>query len=155
MDIIKKLNDFKNKENFNEIQKEIKNIKKIFHKIQFEIHGYYLNDKLNKKMETKANTNLNKGKVELSGSEELLLTQGSNELASWTRIGIASGLLACIVYPIMILVAMARIPQIIIGASFGPALVVASIALAFILQARRRTPSLVLAPHSIPLQEHY
>ena len=78
--------------------------------------------------------------------EELSQTQSNNELASWTRIGIASGFLACVVYPIMTLVSMPRIPQVMIGASFGPALAVASIALAYILQSRRRTPSLVLAP---------
>lgn len=67
------------------------------------------------------------------------------ELAGWTRIGIVSGFLACFVYPIMILVSLPRIPQLILGASFGPALAVASVALAHVLQARRRAPSLELA----------
>jgi hypothetical protein len=67
------------------------------------------------------------------------------ELVGWTRIGIAAGLLACLVYPIMVLVSLPRIPQLMLGASFGPALAAASVALARILQARRRAPSLELA----------
>lgn len=68
-----------------------------------------------------------------------------DELAGWTRIGIASGFLACFVYPIMVLVSLPRIAQVIIGGSFGPALAVASVALAHIMRAHRRTPSLELA----------
>jgi hypothetical protein len=69
----------------------------------------------------------------------------NNELASWTRISIASGFLACFVYPLMVYVPLPRIAQVIFGASFGPALAVASVALARILQARRRAPSAELA----------
>jgi hypothetical protein len=68
-----------------------------------------------------------------------------DDLASWTRIGIAAGFVAVIVYPILIFASLPRIPQVALGASFGPALVVASVALAHILQARRRTPSVQLA----------
>jgi uncharacterized membrane protein YvlD (DUF360 family) len=68
-----------------------------------------------------------------------------DELRSWKKIGIVAGFLACLVYPIMILVSLPRVPQVVLGASFGPALAVASVALAHILQARRRTPSLQLA----------
>lgn len=68
-----------------------------------------------------------------------------DELMRWTRIGILSGLVACLVYPIMIMVSLPRIPQLILGASFGPALGAASVALARILQVRRRAPSLELA----------
>jgi hypothetical protein len=68
-----------------------------------------------------------------------------DELASWARIGIAAGLLACFAYPIMVFVSLPRIPQVLLGASFGPALVVASFALARIMQARQRAPSLELA----------
>ncbi len=67
------------------------------------------------------------------------------ELAGWTKIGIACGFVACFVYPIMVLVSLPRIPQLILGASFGPALAVASVALAHVLHARRRSPSLELA----------
>lgn len=68
-----------------------------------------------------------------------------DELTGWTRIGIVAGFLACFAYPILILVSLPRIPQVVLGTSFGPALAIASIALAHILQARRRTPSLELA----------
>jgi Na+/melibiose symporter-like transporter len=66
-------------------------------------------------------------------------------LNTWTKIGIASGLVACFVYPILILVSLPRIPQVVLGASFGPALAVASVALRHILEVRHRTPSLELA----------
>lgn len=68
-----------------------------------------------------------------------------DSIKSWTRIGIAAGLVACIAYPIMTLVDVPRIPQLILGASFGPALAIASIALAQILQARRYEPTVKLA----------
>ncbi len=45
----------------------------------------------------------------------------------------------------MVLVPLPRIPQLVLGASFGPALAAASVALTRILQARRRAPSLELA----------
>ena len=68
-----------------------------------------------------------------------------DSIKSWTRIGIAAGLVACIAYPTMTLVDVPRIPQLILGASFGPALAIASIALAQILQARRYAPTVKLA----------
>jgi hypothetical protein len=67
------------------------------------------------------------------------------ELVGWTRITIAAGLLACFVYPLMVYVPLPRIAQVVLGASFGPSLAVASIALARFLQAHRRTPSIELA----------
>jgi hypothetical protein len=45
----------------------------------------------------------------------------------------------------MVFVSLPRTPQVLLGASFGPALAVASVALVHILQARRRAPSLELA----------
>ncbi len=70
---------------------------------------------------------------------------GRGVLNTWIKIGIASGLLACLVYPVLILASLPRIPQVILGASFGPALVVASVALRHVLESRRRTASLELA----------
>ncbi len=71
--------------------------------------------------------------------------QSIDSIKSWTRIGITAGLVACIAYPIMTLVDLPRIPQLILGASFGPALAIASIALAHILKVRRDTPTVNLA----------
>lgn len=68
-----------------------------------------------------------------------------DELRSWARIGIAAGFLACFSYPILIFVSLPRALQVLLGASFGPALAVASIALTHIMQARRHAPSLELA----------
>ena len=66
-------------------------------------------------------------------------------LNTWMKIGIVSGIVACLVYPVLILVTLPRIPQVVLGASFGPALAVASVALRRVLEARRRAPSLELA----------
>ncbi len=68
-----------------------------------------------------------------------------DERAAWTRIGIVSGLVACLVYAMSILVDMPRIRQVILGASFGPALVVASVALKHILEGRGCALSIELA----------
>lgn len=70
---------------------------------------------------------------------------GDDALSSWLRIGIGAGLVAVVVYPLLIFVQLPRIPQVALGASFGPALAVASVALAHILQTRRRAPSIELA----------
>ena len=68
-----------------------------------------------------------------------------DELAGWTRIAIVSGFLACFVYPLAVYVPLPRIAQVALGASFGPSLAVASVALAHILRMYRRTPSVELA----------
>jgi len=68
-----------------------------------------------------------------------------DNIRSWVKIGIAAGIVACCVYPVMILVAFPRIPQLILGGSFGPSLAIASIALTYILLARRNTPTIKLA----------
>ena len=67
-----------------------------------------------------------------------------DEGAAWTRIGIVSGLFLFRL-PMLILVDLPSIPQVILGASFGPALVVASVALKHILEGRRSAPSIELA----------
>lgn len=77
--------------------------------------------------------------------EESPNTSHDDELVGWAKIGIASGFVACFAYPVMILVSLPRIPQVILGASFGPALAVASVALAHVLQTRRQSPSIELA----------
>lgn len=78
--------------------------------------------------------------------EKTNMSNPQNEnIKSWAKIGIASGILACIVYPVMILVSLPRIPQIILGGSFGPALAIASIALAYILLSPRNKPTIKLA----------
>jgi hypothetical protein len=66
-------------------------------------------------------------------------------IRSWVKIGIAAGIVACCVYPVLILVAVSRIPQLILGGSFGPALAIASISLAHILLTRHNSPTIKLA----------
>lgn len=71
-----------------------------------------------------------------------------DEVVRWKTIGIVAGSVAVVVYPILIFVSLPRIPQVVLGASFGPALAVASIALWHVLKAHRRTPSSELAAMS-------
>ncbi len=79
-------------------------------------------------------------------SEQTIVSNPNvDNVKNWMIIGIATGLVACIVYPVMTLVDLPLIPQLILGASFGPALAIASIALAQILQARLFTPTVKLA----------
>ncbi len=79
-------------------------------------------------------------------SEQTIVSNPNvDNVKNWMKIGIATGLVACFVYPVMTLVDLPLIPQLILGASFGPALAIASIALAQILQARRYTPTVKLA----------
>jgi hypothetical protein len=68
-----------------------------------------------------------------------------SQIKSWTRIGIISGFLACAIYPVMILVSLPRIPQLILGGSFGPFLAMASVALSHIVLADHYRPTLQLA----------
>jgi len=67
------------------------------------------------------------------------------EVARWRSIGISAGLVAVVVYPILVLVSLPRIPQVLMGVSFGPALAIASIALWHVLKVHRPTPSAQLA----------
>ena len=73
------------------------------------------------------------------------LGRSRDQEARWRSIGIAAGLVAVIVYPILILVSLPRVPQVVLGASFGPALAVASLALWHVLRSNRHTPSGELA----------
>ena len=65
----------------------------------------------------------------------------SSLMKRWIRIAAISGIIACIVYPIMIYVDMPHIPQLILGASFGPALAFASIGLYKILKMQEKSIS--------------
>jgi hypothetical protein len=66
----------------------------------------------------------------------------------WMLLGISSGLIACITYPLSIFVPM-PLPRltVIVGGSFGPALAVACIALGQILLAKRRAASAALGAY--------
>jgi len=77
--------------------------------------------------------------------EAEIKSNSQDELTSWARIGIIAGFLACFAYPLMTYVPLPRFAQVVMGASFGPALAIASVALAHVLQARRRSPTIELA----------
>jgi len=79
-------------------------------------------------------------------AEAAMMRDSDNEeLAGWRRIAIAAGLAACISYPLMVYVPLPRFAQVALGATFGPALALASLSLAHVLQAHRRAPSIELA----------
>jgi len=77
--------------------------------------------------------------------ETTVSKQREDELTGWTTIAVAAGLLACFSYPLMVYVPLPRLAQVTMGATFGPSLAVASVALARVLQERRRAPSIELA----------
>ena len=77
--------------------------------------------------------------------ETTVSKQREDELTGWTNIAVAAGLLACFSYPLMVYVPLPRLAQVTMGATFGPSLAVASVALARVLQERRRAPSIELA----------
>jgi hypothetical protein len=71
------------------------------------------------------------------------------EIDSWARVGIIAGFVACIVYPLLVFVPIPfKQLTVLLGASFGPALAVASIALGQILYARRPGVGIPLAAAS-------
>lgn len=71
--------------------------------------------------------------------------QIDEKMSSWIWIGIVAGLMACFTYPAMVFIPLPRMPQVLLGATFGPALAAASLALAHILKAHRPSPALDLA----------
>lgn len=50
-------------------------------------------------------------------------------LRQWVRVGIGSGVLACVVYPLLVFIPMPRHLTVVLAAAFGPALAVASMGL--------------------------
>jgi hypothetical protein len=64
---------------------------------------------------------------------------------AWVRIGIVAGLIASILYPLMIFLSLPKSLTVIFACLFGPLLGVASIGLYFFLRARRKTISGQLA----------
>lgn len=66
-------------------------------------------------------------------------------LLAWTRVGIATGLGACVVYPLLIAVPLPAMLTLVLAAAFGPLLAVASIGVYRFLAAWRKTVSLQVA----------
>ena len=70
----------------------------------------------------------------------------SRELVlAWTRVGIVTGLLACVVYPLLIAAPLPERLAVVLAAAFGPLLGVASIGLYQFIGAWRKTVSLQIA----------
>ena len=70
----------------------------------------------------------------------------SSEERDWRRVAIFAGLVACFVYPVISYVPISnRQLQVLLGASFGPALAIASIGLGHILRKTSSAITLELA----------
>jgi len=69
----------------------------------------------------------------------------TQELASWRRVGIAAGLVACLSYPIMVFVPLPRLATLLLASGFGPALAIASLGLAGVLGADGRRTTVQVA----------
>jgi hypothetical protein len=67
------------------------------------------------------------------------LVKEKPEIRAWLRTGIIAGLIACISYPLAIFLPMNRPLTLLVSGSFGPALMIASVALGKILLDRRRS----------------
>ena len=66
--------------------------------------------------------------------------QNENALIiTWIKVGASAGIVACIIYPLMIIVEMHRILTIILAVAFGPLLSLSSVGLYHLLQLRRKT----------------
>jgi hypothetical protein len=78
-------------------------------------------------------------------TEGLTPTSPDAEAVAWARVGILAGLFACIAYPAAVFLPLPPIAQLVLGGGFGPALAIASVALARVLQTRRRAPSIEIA----------
>jgi len=63
----------------------------------------------------------------------------------WTKVGIVSGFLACIVYPLLIAVPMPKTVTVLLAAAFGPLLSVACLGLYHFISVHRKTVSLQIA----------
>jgi hypothetical protein len=70
----------------------------------------------------------------------------SNDLVkTWVKVGIVSGLLATGIYPLLITVPMPLTLTVVLAASFGPLLSVASLGLYYFISAHRKTVTLQIA----------
>lgn len=78
-----------------------------------------------------------------------VFSEEKRQLQNWMLLGIVSGLLACITYPVSVFVPLPS-PKltVILAASFGPALALACIALGKIMLAQRRSVSAELGLYS-------
>lgn len=64
---------------------------------------------------------------------------------SWARVGIVAGFLAVIAYPLLIALSLPATLALVLGASFGPLLSIASLGLYFVMAHHRKTVSLQIA----------
>lgn len=73
------------------------------------------------------------------------MSESASRLRRWVTVGVASGLLATVVYPSLIFVQMPLVLTVALAAAFGPLLAVASMGLYHFMAASRRTVSLQIA----------
>ncbi len=79
------------------------------------------------------------------GDPQNVMSRSREFVVAWTRVGIATGLLACVVYPLLIAVPLPGRLAVVLAAAFGPLLGFASIGLYQFLRYHRKTVSLQIA----------
>lgn len=70
------------------------------------------------------------------------MRESATRVRTWVTVGVASGLLATVVYPLLIFVPMPLVLTVALSAAFGPLLAVASMGLYHFMAASRPTVSL-------------
>ncbi len=66
-------------------------------------------------------------------------------ITTWIKVGASAGILACIIYPFMILVEMPRLPTVIFAVAFGPLLSLGSVGLYHLLELQRKSVTAPIA----------
>lgn len=64
---------------------------------------------------------------------------------TWTKVGAIAGIVACVVYPLMIALDMPTLPTVVCAAAFGPLLSVASVGIYHLLKLHQKTVSAQIA----------
>ena len=69
----------------------------------------------------------------------------NNLIRNWVKIGIVTGLLTSLVYPLLIFVELPRLLTVVLAASFGPLLAIASVGLYQFMQLHKKSVSIQIA----------
>ena len=73
------------------------------------------------------------------------MTDSSQLAVTWTKVGVVTGILTFIVYPLIIAVPMPGLMTVVLATAFGPLLSVACLGLYFFIAAHQKTVSLQIA----------
>lgn len=73
------------------------------------------------------------------------MTESDQNVRTWLKVGVITGLLATLTYSLLITVSMPLVLTVVLAGAFGPLLAVASLGLYHYMAAHRRTVSLQIA----------